>query len=208
MTQGQQKRLHYFSPALPRWWEAAVGEDSPQLMSHSDCSISSRAQQGQDSVDAFQCPGKVPGPSGIQLMVFSKASMSQSCNPWQAGRQTDSKYSGISSRVPCFAGIYQLQTPSSCPELSPAIPRTLCTSETQPLLFTPCPNQHKHPHPATGCSCHHDTITPPSGPVSSNFPVVERTNKGQGIVLETQHYLTVTLQTLIKGDWELQSCSH
>lgn len=92
MIQGQQKLLYDFSPALPGGWEAEAGAG---LLS-SACALlrlqqqlsSSQAQQGKDSVDAFQCPGKVPGPSGIQLLVLSRANMSQSCNPWQSGRQT------------------------------------------------------------------------------------------------------------------------
>lgn len=70
-------------------------------MPHSGCSGSSQAQQGDNSVDAFQCPGKVPGPSGIQLLVFSTASMSQSCNPWQADRETVSLL-GIPARCPAL----------------------------------------------------------------------------------------------------------
>lgn len=82
----------------------------------------------------FNTQASCQGPSRIQLLVLSKASMSQSHNP----QQTDS--------LPGF--LLQQHRTASCPALlaftrgkhhlphpvpSPAFPTTLCTSEIQPF---------------------------------------------------------------------------
>lgn len=134
------------------------------------------------SADAYQCLGKVPGPSGIQLLVFSRARMSQSCNPWQADRQTGTvSLPRFPARCPALLAFtsykhHPLAQSFLLQFLEPFAleRRSICCSHRYP-------DQHKHPHPVTGCSGHHDSVSPPSGPVSDSFPVVEgRDKQGTG----------------------------
>lgn len=122
MTQGHQRRLHCFSPALPgggrlRW--ACPTQAAAAALEHS---------KGRTAEMLFNAQARRQGPAGFSCWYSAESARASHVTPGrQAGRQTDRQPSGISSQVPCSAGIYQVQTPSSCPELSPAVPRTLCT---------------------------------------------------------------------------------
>lgn len=207
MTQGHQKRLHCFSPALPGGGRLRSGQVSPLL---SSCPTEAAAaalehSKGRTAEMLFNAQARRQGPAGFSCWYSAESARASHVTPGrQADRQTGSLL-GFLARCHALLAFtsckhrplvqsFLLQFPLHLRDAAfaaQAVPQPAQTPTSSHQLRLP---QQHHP---SQWSC------------QQQLPFqVEGTNRRQGIVLETQNYLTATLQTLIKGDWEPQLCLH